>query len=164
MTNIQRIMTDIKDYQYKKSKKRYANQLPHIAGLNLDELDSLILRFNQMIKLCEKQNIDIESDIVNNSYIVNHLSKLLCDFNQYKLQNNSWWKISLGYIKKFLNKASNLFKLPLINLVHICSLICFIIVPIIFPIIYINICYELIEKKDWLFYFSATYDIDVFYI
>lgn len=68
--NIKHLLKDIKDYQSKKKLIQYDD----CGGLNLDELDALVLKFNQMVSLSKKQDISLTDDIIVNSHLVNRLS------------------------------------------------------------------------------------------
>ena len=68
--NIKHLLKDIKYYQYQKHRIQYED----CDELNLDELDALVLKFNQMVSLSKQQNISLTDDMIANSHLVNRLS------------------------------------------------------------------------------------------
>lgn len=128
--NIKHLLKDIKDYQSKKHQIQYDD----CDNLNLDELDALVIKFNQIVSLSKKQDISLTDDMIVNSNLVNRLSDRMQVFQgilEGRSQRRSQGKCNPinGFFKK-LFQFSGLSSLSWVGWIHLFS--------ILFPPLYIG--------------------------
>lgn len=131
--NIKHLLKDIKDYQ----SKRHQIQYEDCDNLNLEELDALVLKFNQMVSLSKKQDISLTDDMIVNSHLVNRLSDRMQVFKgilEEHSQGNGKSKFRRrltinGFFKK-LFQLSGLSSLSKVGWLHLFSILA--------PILYIE--------------------------
>ena len=126
--NIKHLLKDIKDYQ----SKRHQIQYEDCDNLNLEELDALVLKFNQMVSLSKKQDISLTDDMIVNSHWVNRLSDRMQVFKgilEGQCRSQGKCNPINGFFKK-LFQFSGLSSLSWVGWTHLFS--------IIFPPLYIG--------------------------
>ena len=103
MVNINKLLTDIQKYQKYKKKLKLEDTASFVGNL-----DGLILKFNGMMAVCEKQCIDIEQDFISDSDLVKSLNEQLVMFLEQQARENRSVNFLKSICKSFIQKLFNL--------------------------------------------------------
>ena len=103
MININKLLTDIQKYQKYKKKFKLEDTASFVGNL-----DGLILKFNEMMAVCEKQGIDIEQDFISDSDLVKSLHEQLVMFFEQQARENLSVNFLKSICKSFIQKLFNL--------------------------------------------------------
>ena len=103
MVNINKLLTDIQKYQKYKKKFKLEDTASFVGSL-----DGLILKFNEMMTVCEKQGIDVEQDFISDSDLVKSLNEQLVMFFEQQSKENRSVNFFKSICKSFIQKLFNL--------------------------------------------------------
>lgn len=101
MVNMNKLLADIQKYQKYKKKLKLKD-----TGCFVGSLDDLILKFNEMIAVCEQQGINIEQDFISDSDLVKLLNEQLVMFFEQKSKENRTVSFLKSVGKSFIRKLS----------------------------------------------------------